>query len=185
MRWSISSPLLRICATRTPGARSTVMVGGAGGSGGDIAITALRFIAAALVLLPALAVARQSAGTLRISLTVVASCSVQTRPLVFAPYRTGGPAAGTGTAGSIDVTCSQGVPAAVYLEGGRTLRGPDGAAVRYVLEANGQPWAVGETLHVRGQGEKAVHLVISGSVPPGQRVPPGEYSDAKVVRIVY
>jgi spore coat protein U-like protein len=148
-------------------------------------MTLPRVIAFALALLPALALARQATGTLRISLTVVASCNIQTQPLAFAPYKSGGPATGTDTAGSIDVTCSQGVPAAVYLEGDRTLTGPNGARVSYVLQANGQHWSAGEPLNVKGQGSTAVHLVISGSVLPGQLAPLGEYSDEKVVRVVY
>src|SRR6185437_5995028 len=75
--------------------------------------------------------------TLRISLTVVASCSVRTQPLTFATYTAGGSATGTATPGAIDVSCTRGIPAAVYLDGDRTLAGPAGARVAYTVQANG------------------------------------------------
>ncbi len=138
-----------------------------------------------LVLFPALAVAGQATASFRVSVTVVASCNVQTRPLILAPYATGGPATGTATAGSIDVSCTQGTPAAVYLDGDRVLTGPNGAEVAYTLHANGKPWLAGAALDVKGQGREAVRLVVSGAVNAGQRVPLGDYADEKVIRVVY
>jgi spore coat protein U-like protein len=143
------------------------------------------FIAAALVLFPLMAIAGQATASFRISVTVVASCSVQTRPLILAPYATGGPATGTATPGFIDVSCTRGTPAAVYLDGDRVLAGPGGAAMAYTLQANGKPWLAGAPLDIKGQGREAVRLIISGSVDARQQVPLGDYADEKVVRVVY
>jgi spore coat protein U-like protein len=129
--------------------------------------------------------ADEASATLRVSLKVVASCSVQTQPLALADYATGGPATGTLSSGAIDVTCARGTPAAVYLEGNRTLQSPSGARVAYEVRANGSPWPAGEAIHVKGLGQTPVHLALSGAVPAGQRVPVGDYEDQVVVRVVY
>lgn len=145
----------------------------------------LRFIALLAVLLPGQVAAGQATATLRVTLKVVASCRVQTQPLVFATYTSGGPAVGTASSGSIDVTCAHGTPVAVYLDSEHTLTGPDGAHVVYTLQANGHPWPVGEPIHLQGQGPQTVHLGLTGSVPAGQRIPSGDYEDQAVVRVVY
>jgi len=135
--------------------------------------------------LPVLTVANETTGVLQISLRVVASCTVQTRPLVFATYTAGGSATGTATPGVIDVSCTRGVPAAVYLDGDRTLAGPVGARVAYTVQANGQAWPAGASIEVLGQGAQPIRLRLSGNVPAGQNVMPGDYADAAVVRVVY
>lgn len=141
--------------------------------------------ASLLALLPGPAAADQVSGTLRVTLRVVASCSVQTQPLALSDYASGGPATGTASPGAIDVTCARGTPAAVYLEGNRTLQGPSGDRVAYEVRANGAPWRAGEAIHVKGLGQTPIHLALSGSVPAGQRVPVGDYEDQVVVRVVY
>lgn len=150
---------------------------------GKLAVCGLA--ASLLTLMPGSAAADQASSTLRISLRVVASCSVSTQPLTFATYTTGGSAMGTATPGVIDVTCTRGTPAAVYLDGDRTLAGPAGARVAYTVRANGQAWPAGTSIAVSGQGSQPVRLQISGSVPGGQAVALGEYADAAVVRVVY
>lgn len=150
---------------------------------GKLAVCGLA--ASLLTFLPGSAAADQASSTLRISLRVVASCSVSTQPLTFATYTTGGSATGTATPGVIDVTCTRGTPAAVYLDGDRTLAGPAGARVAYTVRANGQAWPAGTSIAVSGQGSQPVRLQISGSVPGGQAVALGEYADAAVVRVVY
>lgn len=141
--------------------------------------------ASLLNLLPGPVAADQASASLRVSLRVVASCSVRTQPLALADYTSGGPATGTASAGGIDVTCARGTPAAVYLEGNRTLQGPGGGRVAYEVRANGSPWRAGEPIHVKGLGAAPVHLALSGSVPAGQRVPVGDYQDQVIVRVVY
>lgn len=141
--------------------------------------------ASLLVLSTGPATADQASATLRVSLRVVASCSVQTQPLALADYASGGPSTGTAMPGAIDVTCARGTPAAVYLEGNRTLQSPNGDRVAYEVRANGNPWREGEAIHVKGQGRTPIHLALSGSVPAGQRVPTGNYEDQVVVRVVY
>jgi spore coat protein U-like protein len=138
-----------------------------------------------LGLLPASSVADQASATLRVSLRVVASCSVQTRSLTLSDYASGGPATGTASPGAVDVTCASGTPAAVYLDGNRTLQGPGGDRVAYEVSANGSPWRAGEAIHVNGLGQTPIHLALTGSVPEGQRVPLGDYEDQVVVRVVY
>lgn len=141
--------------------------------------------ASLLTLLPGTSAAEQATATLRVSLRVVASCSVQTQSLTLADYASGGPATGTASPGAIDVTCARGTPAAVYLDGNRTLQSPSGARVAYEVRANGQPWRAGEAIHVKGMGQTPIHLALSGSVPAGQKVPLGDYEDQVVVRVVY
>ncbi|GAA0890229.1 spore coat U domain-containing protein [Rhodanobacter soli] len=143
------------------------------------------FIAFTLALMPALAIANEATGTLRISLTVVTSCSVRTQPLTFATHTAGGSTTGTATPGAIDVSCTRGIPVAVYLDGDRTLAGPAGARVAYTVQANGQAWPAGASIAVLGQGAQPIRLRLSGNVPAGQNVMPGDYADAAVVRVVY
>ena len=135
--------------------------------------------------LPTMTVANEATGVLQISLRVVASCNVHTSPLVFATYVAGGSAVGTATPGAIDVSCTRGTPAAVYLDGDRTLAGPGGARVAYTLRANGQAWPVGASIAVHGQGAQPIRLQLSGNVLAGQQVLPGDYNDAAVVRVIY
>lgn len=155
-------------------------------SGAQILIRRLSsFIVFTLALIPALAVANEATGTLRISLTVVASCNVRTQPLTFSTYTAGGSTTGTATPGAIDLSCTRGIPAAVYLDGNRTLAGPAGARVAYTVQANGQAWPAGASIAVLGQGAQPIRLQLSGNVPGGQNVMPGDYADAAVVRVVY
>lgn len=141
--------------------------------------------ASLLASLPGPAGANQVSATLRVTLRVMASCSVQTKPLALSDYTSGGLATGTASPGAIDVTCARGTPAAVYLEGNRTLQGPSGDRVAYEVRANGAPWRVDEAIHVKGMGRTPVHLALSGSVPAGQKVAIGDYEDQVVVRVVY
>lgn len=141
--------------------------------------------ASLLLLLSGPAAADQVTGTLRVSLRVVASCSVQTQSLALADYTSGGQSTGTASPGAIDVTCARGTPAAVYLDGNRTLQGPNGDRVAYEVSANGSPWRAGEPIHIKGMGQAPVHLALTGSVPAGQKVPVGNYEDQVVVRVVY
>jgi spore coat protein U-like protein len=111
---------------------------------------------------------------------------VQTQPVTFASYITGGPTTGTAIPGSVDVACTKGTPAAVYLEGSRVLTGPDGNQVAYSVQANGHAWPAGQAVNVVGQGtSNAIHLSISGSVAAGQQVAIGDYEAEQVVRVVY
>lgn len=144
------------------------------------------FVALVLVAAPAAVKASEATGVLRLSLTVMASCSVQTQPVTFASYVTGGAATGTAVPGSVDVACTKGTPAAVYLDGNRMLTGPSGNQVAYSVQENGQTWQVGQPVNVVGQGTgNAIHLSISGSVPAGQQVAIGDYEAEQVVRVVY
>lgn len=183
MKWSVGLWAgRRRC--REANHRTFVRGGQAGGSGALVPMLLPAFLAViALVSFPS--VAGQATASFRISVTVVASCSVQTQPLVLAPYITGGAATGTASPGSIDVTCAQGTPAAVYLEGDRTVRSQSGVRMAYELRANGNLWPAGEAIHIKGLGPTAIHLAVSGSVPAGQKVPAGDYEDTAVVRVVY
>jgi spore coat protein U-like protein len=137
-----------------------------------------------LAAVPVLAFGAEATGVLHISLTVVASCNVQTQPVAFTPYVTGGAASSTAT-GAIDVRCTSGTPAAVFLDGDRTLEGPGGNRVAYTLRANGKAWPADQSIPVVGQGRQPVHLELAGSVPGGQQVAIGEYAANEVVRVVY
>ena len=185
MKWSVS--LLVGCRRRWGAIRRGYGHGGRSGeSGAQILMRRLySFIPLTLALIPALAIANEATGTLRISLTVVASCNVRTQPLTFATYTAGGSTTGTATPGAIDVSCTRGIPAAVYLDGDRTLAGPAGARVAYTVQANGQAWPAGASIAVLGQGAQPIRLQLSGNVPGGQNVMPGDYADAAVVRVVY
>lgn len=142
------------------------------------------YLSCLLAALPVLAFGAEATAVLRISLTVVASCNVQTQPMAFTPYVTGGAASSAAT-GSIDVRCTTGTPAAVFLDGDRTLAGPGGDRVAYTLRANGKAWPAQQSIPVVGRGRRVVHLELSGSVPAGQQVALGEYVANDVVRVVY
>lgn len=140
---------------------------------------------ALLTLIPSLSLAGQATATFQVSASVVASCSVQTQSLALGTYASGGPATPSQGAGAIDVKCTRGTPAQVYLEGTRTLTGPTGNTVAYTLTADGKAWIPGTALQVVGQGKQVVHLAIQGSVLGGQQVDPGDYSDTEIVRVIY
>jgi len=57
--------------------------------------------------------------------------------------------------------------------------------VVYTVQANGQAWPAGASTAVSGQGAQPIRLQLSGNVPAGQNVMPGDYVDAALVRIVY
>lgn len=138
-----------------------------------------------LALAPTLSLAGQATATFQVSASVVASCSVQTQSLALGTYASGGPATATQGAGGIDVQCTKGTLAQVYLEGTRTLTGPTGNTVAYTLTADGKAWKPGAPLQVVGQGKQAVHVAVQGSVVGGQQVDPGDYTDTEVVRVIY
>lgn len=138
----------------------------------------------ALVGAPA-AWAGQATASFQILVTVVDACQVNTRTLVLAPHVSGGPATGTATPGVIEVSCTQGTPATVYLDGPSLLYGPNGETVAYTLKANGKAWPAGDPVRVQGQGKKAVRLVVTGAVGAGQHAAPGAYATDQIVRVVY
>lgn len=140
---------------------------------------------ALLALAPTLSMAGQASATFQVTATVVASCSVQTQSLALGTYASGGAATPSQGAGGIDVRCTRGTPAQVYLEGTRTLTGPTGNTVAYTLTADGKAWNPGVPLQVVGQGRQAVHVAVQGSVVGGQQVDPGDYTDTEVVRVIY
>ena len=115
-------------------------------------------------------------ATLAVSVRVLESCDVNTSPLTLAPYVADGTkASGTQTAGQILLRCSRGTAATIALDPG-PLIGPTGATLRYTLTA--APSAI-------GRGREVLALPVQGSVPAGQRVPPGAYAGEALVRVSY
>ena len=140
-------------------------------------------------------------STIDISTTVVAACSVSTSPVDFGDYDTVTPLYANG---SIDVTCTDGAPYNIALDGGANFDAPtnsrylsDGGAnsMQYAVYANAaltttwgdtdfantNPWP---SLSDTGNGAVQPHTVY-GELYHGQDVPLGSYSDVLTVTVYY
>ncbi len=129
-----------------------------------------------LLALPFIAFAGSATATLRVSVRIVASCSVTTQPLTLTPHVSGSPhTTETSQAGAIVLQCSKGTPVRITLDKG-PLVGPSGASVAYTLDA---------PTSAIGQGREPVSLPVVGSVAGGQTMPPGDYTGEAIVRVDY
>lgn len=128
--------------------------------------------------------------------TVLASCSVTAADLDFGVYAPGGSDATAST--TIDVTCSNGTPYTIALDGGsahdvaaRAMS--DGAAhnLAYGLYTDASfatVWGDGTASSVTtsGTGDGAVQpCTVFGKIPAGQYVVPATYTDEISVTVTY
>jgi spore coat protein U-like protein len=156
----------------------------------------LGFLALCLASTPALA--STTTGNVTVTVTVQTSCTVSTDTLAFAPY------SGTtenGSSTGLTVTCSNGTPYNIGLDGGLHGGTPGGTnymqiaggttKVSYQLFSNSgysTPWGntIGtNTVSSTGTGIAQTPFVIYGTIPAGQAVVAGNYSDTVIATVTY
>jgi spore coat protein U-like protein len=152
----------------------------------------------ALAIRPVEAFAATPATTFSVTATVLASCTVSAGTLAFGSYTpTGGsPADATST---IDVTCTNGTPYTVALDGGstennvaaRAMNDPSSHTLSYGIykdSARTTIWGdgTGSTVTQSGTGIGSLQgLTAYGRVPASQFVAAGNYSDTVTVTVSY
>ena len=148
-----------------------------------------------LISAPGHAAAATATGTIAVSATVQATCSVTTAPLAFGAY-TGATLAGTTT---VSVTCTNTTPYSIGLNPGvssaatvttRKMTGPAAALINYGLYsdvAHAVNWGNTPTTDtVAGTGTgSAVVATVYGQMLAGQFVAPGAYTDTVTATITY
>lgn len=154
----------------------------------------LAFAMVGLFLAPANA-STTATTTFAVSANVQATCLIAATPLAFGTY-TGAVATSTST---VSVTCTNTTPYNVSLGAGlasgatvttRKMTGPSAAVLSYAMytdSARSVNW--GQTIGtdtVVGTGNGASQpLTVYGSVPAGQYVAPGAYSDTITATVTY
>lgn len=139
--------------------------------------------------------AATTSSTFNVTATVQATCTVSANNLAFGVY-TGTLVTGTS---SVSVTCTNTTAYQVGLNAGtasgatvttRQMGGPSAALLNYALyrdAARTQNWgntAGTDTISGTGDGN-ARAITVYGTVPAGQLVAPGAYSDTIVVTVTY
>ena len=126
-------------------------------------------------------------AVMQVRATVVASCVLQTEPLVFRDYAADSAVLTTPAhAGVIALRCTRDTPAVVYMRGDQRMAGPGESSLAYRLTADdGSEWTDAHGVTVMGQGPAMIRLQVGGSIPRGQRVPPGAYVGEQMVEVVY
>jgi spore coat protein U-like protein len=155
---------------------------------------------AVLTLISVPAFAGQATANLNVSASVSAVCTISTAAVAFGAYDpvvTNAAAALNGT-GTVTVACTKGASATIDLGNGgnlsagsrRMTSGPD--FLNYALykdAARTQVWgtglAGGATLTYNSATKAATNLTVYGTVPGGQDVTVGNYSDTVVATINY
>ena len=139
--------------------------------------------------------AATSTSTFNVTATVQATCTVSATNLAFGVY-TGAQAMGTS---AISVACTNTTTYQVGLNAGtasgatvttRQMTGPSSALLNYALyrdAARTQNWGnTASTDTVGGTGDGNTRsITVYGTVPAGQLVAPGSYSDTVVVTVTY
>jgi spore coat protein U-like protein len=153
------------------------------------------FIAGALVVLAGASVSAQETDVLTVQVTVQESCSIEGSTIDFGTYSAGQQAA-LDAEGTISYTnCAAGT-LTVSLDGGtvgtvanRSMGNGNGDSLSYQLyrnSARNQVWGTG------GEAMELVLLVpdsgsvpVYGTIPGGQNVPAGSYSDTVNVTLTF
>ena len=153
----------------------------------------LAFALLGLAFVPRPADSATATGTMNVSATVVAACTVGATALAFGSY------AGDAVDGSstITVNCGNGVAYGVELSAGsgsptttsRAMGNGSGDALDYeVYTDTGRStvWAVGAGGSQAGVGSGADQTVTAyGRIPSGQVSPAGSYTDALTITVTY
>jgi len=153
----------------------------------------LAFALLGLAFMPRPADSATATGTMNVSATVVAACTVSATPLAFGNY-VGDALDGTST---ITVNCGNGVAYGVELSAGS---GSPTSTTRAMASSGGDPldyeiytdagrstvWAVGASGSQPGTGTGADQsLTAYGRIPSGQSAPAGSYTDALTITVTY
>ena len=142
----------------------------------------LAAVSAAMLSAPLLGTAATDSTTFNVTLTLTASCTIDTKPAADLPFGTwseadvSGATAITGST-SLDVTCSNGTPYTVDLSNGnnaaagplanRAMKSANASYVSYELYSDAAlttPWVAGTPVSFTGTGAAQV-LDIFGDVP--------------------
>lgn len=138
-------------------------------------------LSALLFLIPITASAGSVTSTFRVSVTVVADCTINTQDLAFPNYSASSTSQATT---NLSVTCTRGTPATVTTTSPMQLTDGTGDMIQYqLLSAQGQSMASG--FKVVGQGPHPITVPVQGVIPAGQHVPPGLYQGEQVVTVVF
>ena len=134
--------------------------------------------------------------TFTVTATVATTCTIAANALAFGTYTGSASAVNT----TVTVTCNQTSPFNVGLNAGtatgatvtaRKMTGPAGATLNYALYQNSSlttNWGntVGtDTVSGTTSGTTADALTVYGSIPAGQSVPPGAYTDTITATVTY
>lgn len=138
------------------------------------------------------AFASTTTGSLTVSVEVVATCKVGAASLGFGTYGAG-QTADLRAQGTIAYEGCGTSPIKVALDGGssrnpkaRTLVGSDGRKLSYQLyrdSARSKVWGTGPSALSFRPSRGTGSLVVYGSIPGGQSVPVGRYTDTVLVTI--
>lgn len=162
----------------------------------SLSAAALGFLALGLASTPAFA--NTATGTVAVSVTVATSCTVSGDTLAFGTYNG---ATLTGSSSGLTVTCTNGTPYTIGLDGGSN-GGTQGGThymkitagtqkVSYQLFSDSSDsisWGstIGtNTVASTGTGSAQTPFVIYGSIPAGQAVVPGSYADTVTATVTY
>lgn len=140
-------------------------------------------------------IAATTTTTFNITATVVATCQISAAPLAFGNYS----GALTNSTSTIIATCTNTSPYNIGLNAGtatgatvtaRKMTGPAAALLNYNLYSNaGMTTNWGNTVGtdtVTGTGSgTAQNLTVYGSIPAGQLIAPGSYTDTITATITY
>lgn len=164
-----------------------------------------RFALASAILIAAASATPAMAGTatenLDISATVPESCAITAEPIAFGNYDpiVAHAEAPLTTTGTLSVLCTMGTEATILLGQGanaasgssnslpyRKLAGDGGGTLDYTITRNGDIWGnTTDTGHsITGTGSSQ-DISVSLSIPPGQSVPVGTYTDTVVATVSY
>ena len=134
--------------------------------------------------------------TFTVTATVATTCTIAANALAFGTYTGSASAVNT----TVTVTCNQTSPFNVGLNAGtatgatvtsRKMTGPASATLNYALYSNSAlttNWGntVGtDTVTGQTTGTTADALTVYGSIPAGQSVPPGAYTDTITATVTY
>lgn len=154
--------------------------------------------AAALVAMPAVAIAATATTTFQVTATVISVCTVSATDLAFGNYDASAGAPNDNSS-TVSVTCSNGSPYTVGLDAGTGA----GATVNVRRMSNGgntldysmyttagrtTVWADGTagTSTQAGAGNGAVqNFTVFGRIPTGQFVTAGAYADTVTATVTY
>ncbi len=155
-------------------------------------ITKLLGVAAALLAAPLLARAAGTAtGTFQVTANVPTACTIRGTNITVAAYDPNAATAATGT-GTVTVQCTRGTTYTIGLDSAGKWTLSDGAkptanTLNYsILQgATTTPWNATSTLVGTATSRAAINLTATASIPTGQDVPVGTYTDTVTMTVNY
>ncbi len=152
-----------------------------------------KFVAAALLAAPMVASAAPATASFKVSAEVKPTCIVSASDIVVTSYDPNAPAAAVAT-GAITVTCTKGTKfdAVLTSTSGFKMAGPGADKLAYQIfqgsGTTGTVWAsetASNPYTVTAANKKALDLLATVSIDPGQDVMTGSYTDSVTVNVNY